>query len=218
MRHNSVKLVRVLQNNLLQNKIKDIILFDHTESGATKVSFYGTVDEFYGNNILNSGINVYNEELLSRYVGESIVHHNTIFIWLEPLRSATDPFYCAENLTKLKRSVAYMNRTGGIFHEVGNSTSDCKSFSKAAWDDFNYWKEHDDFMYQRIIKLIDDIAKNGYYGIGKPQRLSGDFSLYWSRYIDDKNRIVYRIVGETIQIIQCGANYRYDKETDGDSQ
>ena len=44
--------------------------------------------------------------------------------------------------------------------------------------------------------------------IGKPERLSGDLSEYFSRRIDDKNRIVYRIVGDTIQIIQYGSYYR----------
>ena len=61
---------------------------------------------------------------------------------------------------------------------------------------------------KRILKLIDDIDRNGYDGIGKPKRLSGDLSEYFSRRIDDKNRIVDRIVGNTIQIIQCGSHYR----------
>lgn len=210
MMRNPNKLVRVLQDNLLKNKIKEITLFDFTDSGATKVSFCGTVDEFYGNNILKTGINIYNEDLLSRYVGETIVYHNTIFIWLEPLRKATDPFYKAKNLTQIRRSAVYIKKTGGIIHEVGNIPFVIKKFSNTAWNDFEYWKEHDEFMFQRIIKLIDDIARNGYFGIGKPQRLSGDLSLFWSRYIDDNNRIVYKIEGEVIQIVQCGANYRID--------
>ncbi|MFG6359490.1 MAG: Txe/YoeB family addiction module toxin, partial [Mailhella sp.] len=47
-----------------------------------------------------------------------------------------------------------------------------------------------------------------YKGIGKPERLSGDLSEYWSRRIDQKNRIVYRIFNNNIQIIQCGSHYR----------
>ena len=83
-----------------------------------------------------------------------------------------------------------------------------KAFSDEAWEDYTYWETQDKKTLRRILKLIDDIARNGYDGIGKPERLSGDLSEYWSRRIDEKNRIVYRIFGNTIQIIQCGSHYR----------
>lgn len=82
-----------------------------------------------------------------------------------------------------------------------------KAFSDEAWEDYTYWETQDRKTLRRILKLIDDIDRNGYDGIGKPERLSGDLSDYWSRRIDEKNRIVYRIVGDTIQIIQCGSHY-----------
>lgn len=83
-----------------------------------------------------------------------------------------------------------------------------KAFSDAAWEDYVYWETQDRRVLKRILKLIDDIDRNGYDGIGKPERLSGELSEYWSRRIDEKNRIVYRICGDTIQIIQCGSHYR----------
>ena len=83
-----------------------------------------------------------------------------------------------------------------------------KAFSDEAWEDYTYWETQDKKTLRRILKLIDDIDRNGYDGIGKPERLSGDLAEYWSRRIDEKNRIVYRIVGDTIQIIQCGSHYR----------
>ena len=83
-----------------------------------------------------------------------------------------------------------------------------KSFSDDAWEDYTYWETQDKKTLKRILKLIDDIDRNGYDGIGKPERLTGDLSSYWSRRIDDKNRIVYRIKENTIQIIQCGSHYR----------
>lgn len=61
---------------------------------------------------------------------------------------------------------------------------------------------------KRILQLLKDIERNGYNGIGKPERLTGDFSAYWSRRIDECNRIVYRIDGNTIKIVQCGSHYR----------
>ena len=83
-----------------------------------------------------------------------------------------------------------------------------KAFSDDAWEDYTYWQKQDKKTLRRIIKLIEDSDRNGYEGIGKPERLSGDLSDYYSRRIDDKNRIVYRIVGDVIQIIQCGSHYR----------
>lgn len=83
-----------------------------------------------------------------------------------------------------------------------------KAFSGAAWEDYTYWETQDRKTLKRILKLIDDIDRNGYDGIGKPERLSGDLSDYWSRRIDEKNRIVYRIKENVIQIIQCGSHYR----------
>lgn len=61
---------------------------------------------------------------------------------------------------------------------------------------------------KRIIQLIKDIERNGYEGIGKPEPLKGDLSKYWSRRIDDCNRIVYCIENDIIKIVQCGSHYR----------
>jgi len=83
-----------------------------------------------------------------------------------------------------------------------------KAFSDEAWEDYTYWETQDKKTLKRILKIITDIDRNGYEGIGKPGRLSGDLSSYWSRRIDDKNRIVYRIKDGVIQIIQCGSHYR----------
>ena len=61
---------------------------------------------------------------------------------------------------------------------------------------------------RRILKLLKDIDRNGYDGIGKPEPLTGSLAGYWSRRIDDFNRIVYRIKKDTIVIAQCGSRYR----------
>ncbi len=83
-----------------------------------------------------------------------------------------------------------------------------KAFTDDAWEDFQYWLNKDKKTLKRILKLIADIERNGNEGIGKPERLSGDLSAYWSRRIDDCNRIVYRIDGDIIKIVQCGSHYR----------
>ena len=83
-----------------------------------------------------------------------------------------------------------------------------KSWSDDAWDDFCYWQKQDKKTLKRILALIKDIDRNGYTGIGKPEPLREDLSGYWSRRIDDVNRIVYKIVKDTIYIAQCGSHYR----------
>lgn len=81
-------------------------------------------------------------------------------------------------------------------------------FTEDAWADFSYWFNGDRKTLKRIMKLLEDIKRNGYHGIGKPEPLTGDLSGFWSRRIDDKNRIVYRMNGDTAEITQCGSHYR----------
>lgn len=83
-----------------------------------------------------------------------------------------------------------------------------KSWSDAAWEDFEYWMKQDKKTLKRILQLLKDIDRNGYDGIGKSERLSGDLAAYWSRRIDEANRIVYRIDNNIIKIVQCGSHYR----------
>lgn len=63
-------------------------------------------------------------------------------------------------------------------------------------------------VFKKIIELIKDIDSNQYNGIGKPERLSGNLSAYYSRRIDSKNHIVYKIGNEIIKIIQCKSHYK----------
>lgn len=60
---------------------------------------------------------------------------------------------------------------------------------------------------KRILKILKDIDRNKYEGIGKPEPLIGNFSGYWSRRIDNCNRIVYKIENNVIKITQCGSHY-----------
>ena len=83
-----------------------------------------------------------------------------------------------------------------------------KAWTEDAWEDFEYWTKQDKKTLKRILQLLRDIERNGYDGIGKPEPLRGDLSSYWSRRIDDCNRIVYRINGDVIQIVRCGSHYR----------
>lgn len=76
-----------------------------------------------------------------------------------------------------------------------------------AWADYLYWQTQDRKTLKRINQLLQDIERNGYSGLGKPEPLKGDYSGWWSRRIDDCNRIVYRIRDDVLEIVQCGGHY-----------
>ena len=83
-----------------------------------------------------------------------------------------------------------------------------KIWSDEAWEDYCYWQQQDKKILNKINRLIKDIDRNGYDCTGKPEPLIGDFSGYWSVRIDSKNRIVFKIENDAINIAQCGSHYR----------
>jgi len=82
-----------------------------------------------------------------------------------------------------------------------------KSWYDKAWDDYLYWQSQDKKMLKRINQLIRDTERNPFSGIGKPEPLKGDLSGFWSRRIDDSNRLVYRLNGEILEILSCKGHY-----------
>lgn len=83
-----------------------------------------------------------------------------------------------------------------------------KAWQDDAWEDYLYWQTQDKKTLKRINLLLKDIDRNAYAGLGKPEALSGNFAGYWSRRIDDINRIVYKIENNQVIIIQCGSHYK----------
>ena len=81
------------------------------------------------------------------------------------------------------------------------------NFTEIAWQDYIYWQGQDKKTIKRINQLIQDIDRNHIEGIGKPEALKGNLSGWWSRRIDDKNRLVYRIENNIIEIAQCKGHY-----------
>lgn len=61
-----------------------------------------------------------------------------------------------------------------------------------AWDDMMYWAENDKKILARIVKLLEDIRKDPFSGLGKPKALKNNLSGYWSRRINSEHRLVYR--------------------------
>ena len=82
-----------------------------------------------------------------------------------------------------------------------------KLWTDEAWDDYLYWQSQDKKTLKRINQLIRDIERNGNDGIGKPEALKEDLSGWWSRRIDETNRLIYRIVNSKIIITNCRTHY-----------
>lgn len=82
-----------------------------------------------------------------------------------------------------------------------------KIWADAAWEDYLYWQHHDKKMLKRVNQLLKDIDRNNHCGIGKPEPLKHSKQGYWSRRIDDTHRLVYRVVNDEIEIVQCRTHY-----------
>jgi len=82
-----------------------------------------------------------------------------------------------------------------------------KLWTDKAWESYLYWQTQDRKTLKRVNQLIKDIERNGYDGIGKPELLSGDLSGWWSRRIDDTNRLIYRIEDGKLILADCRSHY-----------
>jgi toxin YoeB len=80
-------------------------------------------------------------------------------------------------------------------------------FDPDAWQDFLFWLATDRKIARRITRLIAEIQRNPFGGIGKPEPLRGELSGYWSRRIDDEHRLVYRADNDEVKIVM--ARYHY---------
>ena len=77
-----------------------------------------------------------------------------------------------------------------------------------AWEDYLYWQSQDKKTLKRINNLIKDMQRNAFSGIGKPEPLKETLSGFWSRRIDDSNRIVYYEKNGIIYIVSCRGPYK----------
>jgi toxin YoeB len=81
------------------------------------------------------------------------------------------------------------------------------SFSPKALEHLSFWIKEYRKMALQILRLIIETEKSPFTGIGKPEPLKGDFKGYWSRKIDDKHRLVYKISPETLITHSCFSHY-----------
>ena len=80
-------------------------------------------------------------------------------------------------------------------------------FDPAGFEDLAWWVEQDRKKAIKIIKLIKDVQRDPFHGIGKPEPLKHEFSGCWSRHIDDEHRLVYEVLNDKIRILACRYHY-----------
>ena len=83
-----------------------------------------------------------------------------------------------------------------------------KIWFEEAWEDFLYWQAYDKKTLKRLIALIKDAERSPFSGIGKPEPLKENLSGFWSRRIDEENRLTYAVEQDVIVIIACKGHYK----------
>ncbi len=81
------------------------------------------------------------------------------------------------------------------------------TFTPSAWDDYQWFLEHDRKLLKRINQLIQGTLRTPFEGIGKPEQLKGDLSGFWSRRVTDEHRLVYTVKNEDLIVIACRYHY-----------
>jgi toxin YoeB len=81
-------------------------------------------------------------------------------------------------------------------------------FAEQAWEDYLYWQTTDQRLLKRINALIKEIQRDPFSGVGKPEPLKHALAGWWSRRINDKHRIVYKIEGDALLLAQLRYHYQ----------
>ena len=82
------------------------------------------------------------------------------------------------------------------------------SFADDAWEDYLYWQQQDKKILKKINRLIKEIQRNPFEGLGEPEPLKYNWSGYWSRRITIEHRLVYKVTESHLLITQCRYHYR----------
>jgi toxin YoeB len=80
-------------------------------------------------------------------------------------------------------------------------------WTSSSWSDYLYWQGQDKRTLKRVNKLIEEVLRNPFEGIGKPEPLRENLTGFWSRRIDDTHRLVYAVEDEYLTIIACRYHY-----------
>lgn len=75
------------------------------------------------------------------------------------------------------------------------------------WRDYHLWQENDRKILQRVNEVIRDAQRSPFSGIGKPEPLGNSLKGWWSRHIAQGHRLIYRVEGDSLLIMQCRFHY-----------
>jgi toxin YoeB len=81
------------------------------------------------------------------------------------------------------------------------------TFTPSAWDDYQWFVQHDRKLAKRINQIIQDVLRAPFEGIGKPEPLKGELSGYWSRRVNDEHRLVYAVKENAVIFVACRYHY-----------
>jgi len=81
------------------------------------------------------------------------------------------------------------------------------AWTAEAWGDYVYWRSQDRKTLKRINALLADSLRSPFAGIGKPEPLRENLTGFWSRRVDDTNRLVYAVDDEQLTVISCRYHY-----------
>jgi toxin YoeB len=81
------------------------------------------------------------------------------------------------------------------------------TFVDESWEDYLYWQQTNKKYVKKINKLLKDISRQPFTGIGKPEPLKFQYAGYWSRRIDGEHRLIYKVKDDEIQIVKCRFHY-----------
>ncbi len=80
-------------------------------------------------------------------------------------------------------------------------------FGEQSWSDYLYWQSTDKRILKKINALLQDIKRNPFDGLGKPEPLKHEMAGTWSRRITQEHRLVYEIFEESILVVSCRYHY-----------
>lgn len=82
-------------------------------------------------------------------------------------------------------------------------------FTPLGWDDYRHWQSTDKAVLKRVNRLLDEVLRDPFSGIGKPEPLRHVLNGCWSRRIDDEHRLVYLVEDDDVVVLQ--ARYHYGR-------
>ena len=74
-------------------------------------------------------------------------------------------------------------------------------------EELTHWIETDRATALKVMKLIEDVRRHPFEGLGKPEALKHFGGNVWSRRITKEHRLVYEVTGEGVQFAQCRYHY-----------